>query len=98
MEEGGVSRHGLRETLAKAGWDSGEIAAVMANLHVTYDDHANYEYTSDLRVAREAVAEEMSAFRLVKKGGCCGEYEKSIVALRSDGERSRILVGFNHGH
>jgi hypothetical protein len=98
MEEGGIDRTRIQQTLADAGWDAGEIAAVMANLHVTIDNWEEFDNSSDLRVARESDPWEMAAFRRVKEGSCCGVYEKSIVALRSDGTRSRIRVGFNYGH
>ena len=98
LPEYGFYREDVEPALVAAGYDRAEIEAVDAWLKRTYDNEDEFEYSTEIRIAREGCAEEVAAYERTKANGCCGDHEEVIEVVRSDGATSRIMLGFTFGH
>lgn len=75
-----------------------QVEAVIERLRATYLS-SEYENTSDLRIAVKSSAKQVADYRERAAAGCCGSEDIEFEVLEgSDGNKAKIMFGFNFGH
>lgn len=86
--------------LADARLSHKQLGAVLDHLKKTYllGDDSNYQYADTLRVAVKSRPTQVLAYRKQALTGCCGSEDVELQVIEDNGNKTKVMVGFNFGH